>query len=196
MPVHPASLPRGRCGAVQSLKNGASVRWSRLIERDFMHLLEADPSVQSYEPHPVKVPILGGLRVRQHTIAFKVVAQTGTVFVDLADARFRTEQAEAAETWCHEHGFAYRAVTKSEVYAQPRFDNARMLLDARGTEVPDHLALALTGLLQRGARPLADVEAALLDVDHPRMHVFALALRGLVRLDMSAPLSGGTMVSL
>ncbi|MDQ2102883.1 hypothetical protein [Azospirillum isscasi] len=131
-------------GIVASLKNGVAMPWRWDAERDFMHLLEVDPDVLSYQRHQKPVALIIGHRVRQHTVDFKLelidAHQVRSALVDIVgdtSTPERDARTRALSTYYTARGTHYGTVSVTEIRFQPRLDNAKEVLTGRSVEPPE-----------------------------------------------------------
>lgn len=183
-------------GYVASLKNGAAVPWRRSVERDLMHLLEADPQVRSYSRRPERIVVRVGEEVREHVVGFRVVTARGTVMLDILPPGRSDPEAvhEAAAEHYARQRRAYATISEAEIRLEPRLSQAAALLTYRQVEPPPAFLLAAAEAVARGARTVGDIERALTEWQPVRAYVCAAALRGHLRLDLSNPVSETTAV--
>lgn len=92
---------------------------------------------------------------------------------------------------------SYHAYGPAEVRAEPRFTNVcDVVRRGRKRWISEEQLFAVVEVVTMGAKTLGQVEAALVRWAPARTLVFAAALRGRVKLDLSRPLSAETAVLL
>ena len=185
----------------------AAVPFESLLERDFLTLLEADASIRSYavQAHRLIYPAVDKHgRVRDHVYTPDFVAEDreGRVIVMEVKARgiSRMERWRRMEPFIRlayeELGVIYRVFTEETVRIQPRLSNCEIML-AHGRVKLDHGAEIL---VRRAISELPKVfrledlyertsASTSLDQDQIFNTAMHLALRGVIKLDLSKPLS-------
>ncbi|MBY0334173.1 MAG: hypothetical protein K2X49_26240 [Acetobacteraceae bacterium] len=186
-------LERRVHGVFASRKMQASIPWRNRAERDLMVLLEADGRVLGYEHLTDRITLSTGGKARVHYPSFRVRTATGRVLVDVfrvAPGRRGADHpiAQMVARACEQTGRAYRALSEAEVHLRPRFDNARHVLGYRRMTPDPATVLRVTEVLSRrsGTATVRQIAADLPDEPQAAGTVFAMALRSIVCLDMSA----------
>jgi hypothetical protein len=130
---------RSVTGLVPSPKNGRSVAYESLLERDFATLLEFDADVLRYEEQPLELRFRGPSgRWRVGYPDFLVYVRPSVDPVPmLCDVKFRKEiferwadlkpRLKAAYGYARERGWTYRIKTEVEIRT-PLLNNAKFLL--------------------------------------------------------------------
>ncbi len=205
--VEPADRDDGRGagfyqGLFASTKNARPIPWKTFASRDLMCLLETDADVQSYEASPECVSfVLDGI-TRKHVPSFRVMMGYGSAILDAlvnvggsGDRQRRTTEA-LAEIYA-DRGIPYRALSIGDIRLQPRFGNAKWILARRGYHTSEREELLVVGELSvQGRLTIAYLEAALPAVENVAAVVCAMAVRGHLTLDLSAPAAFDMSVSL
>ncbi|MHA7062890.1 hypothetical protein [Azospirillum argentinense] len=181
-------------GQVASVKNGKPMPWGRLESKLFMLLLEADPEVRSYERHPETVRVLVDGKVRPHTVAFAVSGAGWRVLVDIEPTHRPPSPAllDAVRAHFADRGVPYTTVSPAEIRAQPRLAIVQSFLELRSVRPPEPFLLAVAAAVGNGARTVGELAEVLADWPDARMLIGAAAVRGHLRLDLTAPLSDAT----
>lgn len=178
-----------------------------LLEKDFMTLLEADPSIRSYAAQPHRLTYLASDKhghIRQHLYTPDFIAEDreGRTIVMEIKARGLAELArwKRLEPYIRiayeELGLIYCVFTEESIRVQPRLSNCQ-LMNSRGRAPFDHAAeikvrKAFTSLPKAfPIERLYDRLEAINPSQKDRIFstVLHLALRGVIVLDLSKPLS-------
>ncbi|MCC6190614.1 MAG: TnsA-like heteromeric transposase endonuclease subunit [Anaerolineales bacterium] len=196
----------GLNGLFPSLKAGRMVWYESFLERDFIHLLEFDPTVVTFAEQPFTLEYVHQGQTRRYTPDFHVqLASQRQVLVECKPSAFLEHQDNplkfaAARAWCAEHGWSFRVATEVDIRQEPRLANVKLLARYARLNVAPQIqsrvfaALAASpdlslGELSRWLEP-ANPVAALPDLLHlAARHAIALALD-------EAPLSPATQVTL
>jgi len=195
---------RSHITGFQPLATGTAAHESAL-ERDFVTLTSFLDPHASITAQPITVTFRDGARARRYTPDFLVRrtdASTELVEVkyqaDLRANRERLKPAfEAASAWAHGHGATFRTVTEQEIRG-PILENAKRLLPLRSAPVdPETAERALTAV---GLLPVPTLGSVLAALPMSRSVTLAtlwrLIARGTLRVDLAAPITIDTQVSL
>jgi hypothetical protein len=183
----------GLNGLFPSLKTGRMVWYESFLERDFIHVLEFDPSVVTFAEQPLTLAYAHQDKTRHYTPDFHVhyasprhvlVECKPTAFVEREDNQIKFA---AARAWCAERGWCFRVATEADIRQEPRLANVKLLARYARLNVAPQIqsrvfaALATSpdlslGQLARRLEP-ANPVAALPDLLHlAARHAIALAL--------------------
>ena len=128
-------------GTFSSAKNGKSLGYESLLERDLMILLEFDDTVERFEEQPVKVPLLVNGKKRKpyvpDILIYHLPTPTGEIWrpvmgeVKKSDDLKRNKakyapKFEAAYRYAEERGWEWRIFTEKEIRT-PYLDNLKFL---------------------------------------------------------------------
>lgn len=179
-------------GVFASVKNDRSVPWRNRDERDLMRLLEVSPEVIRYESWPERVDYVADGKTRRHVPALKATTERGTtlvmdVFRDSGEHAARlAELAEVMGDTYARRGIRYVAMTPREVRLEPRFSNTLHVLDRRTLRPAPGDELRVVEALTRrhGSATMGELREMLGDAAET---AFPMAVRRLLRLDLSAP---------
>lgn len=122
-------------GKFPSLKNGRSVGYEQLLERDALVLFEFSSMIESYIEQPRSVFYPFGSGMRKYTPDFELTLADGSrrkVIVEIKPSAQleRTEVKEklqAIEDYFADHGQAFTVLTEHDIRRQPRLDNLTWL---------------------------------------------------------------------
>src|SRR6266481_2939648 len=135
-------------GTFSSAKNGKSLGYESLLERDLMILLEFDDSVQSFEEQPVKIPlVINGKKLKSyvpdiliHHFPTPAGATWRPVLGEVKDTNdLKKHQAEyapkfeAAVRYAEERGWEWRIFTEKNIRT-PYLDNLKFLREYHSSE--------------------------------------------------------------
>jgi len=197
-----AGVSRRVHGIFASPKNRRPMPWSKREQRDLMHLLELDGRILAYEVAPEKVEYVIDGKPREHLPAFRVRTRCGDAVLDAFPGSAEVSEARARKIAAlteiyADRGIPYRAFTSSQITLEPRFSNAKWLLRERAYLPDAGETLLLTEVLtgQDGAT-VAKLRAALPKMANLHGVLGAMAIRGLISVDMSAPRPEAMRVSL
>lgn len=131
-------------GDFSSRKNGRSLGYESLLERDLMILLEFDDAVEGFEEQPVKIPFKVSGRARSTYVpdilisykptqpdepGRKVLGEVKTS-EDLKKNKVKyAPKFEAAESYAKERGWEWRKFTEKEIRT-PYLDNLKFLRES------------------------------------------------------------------
>lgn len=194
-----AGLARRVHGVFASVKNGMSIPWMTVEQRDLMVLLEVDASVVSYEPSPERVSLILDGRPQDHVPDFRLKTRRGVVVIDAFRAssmQSRERLVQALADLYADRGVAYRGLSAADIRLEPRFRNATWVR-AHGARQPSMAdELHLVGWLSTyGARTFDRLR-----VELPAFEAVAsacsMALRNELALDLSAKEPDGIIARL
>lgn len=182
-------------GNFQSLKSG-SVFYFDEAGRDFMSLLEMDPSVKFFTSRPNGIRYFDGDEWHEHEPDFLVERVDGArSIVDLARKRKVRPNTGTLTSIYAQKLIAYRLMTWAEIRLQPRLDACQYILRYKAVDVPESIKLDVVGVVSRQpGMALADLERQAFGDERGRRFVLSLAVRGHVSLDTSKPIGDNTPV--
>lgn len=180
------------------------VPWESELERDCVVLAEFRPSVRAIVAQPHTLEAWSDAESFEHTPDYLLrLGQAGEddevveVKPGVRALQPETERRLRISAAAHRAlGFSFSVLGEAEIRAQPRLANAEILLRYR-------LAAAREGFVHRIATLLGSADGRLtvgdcvraMDGDpSARFEIYALACRGVVELDLSAPLGPDTAV--
>jgi hypothetical protein len=191
-------------GLFDSPKNRAALPWDSMLERDWFAVLETDSMVSRFHPQPGMLRYTDDDdRARRYFPDVLVEFFTQPAAVIEIKPRRRAEQTVVVRkhllirTAFSRIGLRFAVVTESAIRRQPRFMNARRLLEFRTAELPD-ASVAAAQIAFRGSCPpttLGQLERALGGSDPVKGWSLSMALRGIIKADLDAePLCAATAV--
>lgn len=161
-------------GVFSSVKNGKSLGYESLLERDLMILLEFDDTVERFEEQPVKIPVVvNGKKVKPYTpdilihyrplssgeIPRPVLGEVKTT-MDLTknNAKY-APRFKAASQYANERGWDWRKFTEKDIRSD-YLENLKYLREYHSAEPDEALLNEVISYLQ-GARSSVTVESLL-----------------------------------
>lgn len=182
--------------AVESRKAGGVLRLFSSLERDYVHVVEADPCVIRLELSIQRFRLLVEDRVVDHDVRFAVTHADGTRrYEDLCDGR-SPDLVDAVSQHCEEHGLPHAWIHADDVLRQPRLSNVRMLMRARPWSVDPGMAVELRGLMADGPCRFSEIVVRLGGGAEVEMELRAAILAGIVAIDLDEPLGPSSSVRL
>jgi hypothetical protein len=108
------------------------INFESLIERDFIYLLDYEPSVEQFEEQPLTIEYLHNGRKRRYTPDFHVVHNGQDFLFECKPERFVDDPGnqvkfEAARLWCNERKWTFGIVTAEQLAANWRVRNIKLL---------------------------------------------------------------------
>jgi hypothetical protein len=137
-------------GTFSSAKNGKSLGYESLLERDLMILLEFDDAVERFEEQPAKVPlVVNGKKLKPYVpdilIHYRCVPSGETPRSVLGEVKHTDDlkknkakyapKFEAASTFAEERGWDWRIFTDKDI-RMPYLENLKFLREYHSAE-PD-----------------------------------------------------------
>lgn len=191
-------------GYFASRKSQAMVQFESMLERDFLALAEVMPDVVSVASQPVTLAYRLDGRRRFYTPDFLVKTKRRCIVVEVKPASKLGEVWHLKEQIFRRHfmsqGRDYRIITEEWIRREPRRSNVRLLTAQRQRNVPSEFLLQVNSKLAGGQETTL---AALLDDladaaarDDARRWIYALMHRGVIGVDLDAPLSDDASVTL
>ena len=152
MPVRiPKRQSAGITGSFPSLKLGRMVAFESTLERDYLYLLDFEPSVTTFEEQPLTITYEHDGKVRRYTPDFLIREADREVLVECKPAA-KLEHNDnplkfaAARIYCEERGWSFRVVTDMELRRGYLLENIKRLTYYARATVPTDLAFAVTHL--------------------------------------------------
>jgi hypothetical protein len=115
---------RYHTGSYTSTKTGATMKYRSSWELDYMKILDADPSVVSYEYETIVIAYISNYssgKVRHYIPDFKIdYADNTKVLVEIKpskklEQKIVNKKRLAAEHWCKDHQMTLRIITEKEL---------------------------------------------------------------------------------
>ena len=184
-----------------SRKNGRTIHCEGLLELDAAYLFEANPRIARYREQPTQITYPDGARVRRYTPDFEVTLNTGAViWVEIkpvSSLQHEDVQHKLAMVATHlsRSKQPFVVLTDAPLRLEPRQANARLICQRAGWVPPslDAARSALRLCAEELPAPLHRVSTALAVRG---VGVFNLLMLGLLRCDLSLPLTAETLIHL
>jgi hypothetical protein len=108
------------------------ISFESLLERDYIYLIEYDPSIAWFEEQPLSIEYMRESKQFQYTPDFHLLAHEQHVLVECKPNRFvETEENlhkfAAARVWCGECGWEFRVMTNEQIRSGFRLQNVKLL---------------------------------------------------------------------
>lgn len=119
-------------GKFPSLKMNSTIWWESQIERDYIYLLEIDPTVKSYSSQPMKLTYYDAGKTRTYTPDFLVRRPQGKQIVEVkpeskVNDDLVIDLCRHIIPVCTEMGMEFVVVTDSMIRQQPKLNNIKLL---------------------------------------------------------------------
>ncbi len=181
------------------------VPWESELERDCVVLAEFRPAVRAIVAQPHTLEAWSDADSFEHTPDYLLrsggAAEDDDEVVEVKPGtralKPETKRRLRISAAAHRAlGFSFSVLGETEIRAQPRLANPEILLRYRLAAAREGLAHRLATLLASagGRLTIGDCARAMDGGPAVRFEIYALACRGLVELDLSAPLGPGTAV--
>jgi hypothetical protein len=189
-------------GKFPSLKMNTTIWWESQIERDYIYLLEIDPSVITYKGQPFCVSYNDGGTQRTYTPDFWVQRLDRQQVVEVKPLskvnseenliKFRHITVE-----CQKLGMEFVVVTDTMTRIQPKLDNIKLLY--KYARCPLELQLLLE--CQRyfvctEPKPLKQVCLEMEPKGISKNHLFKLLYFGFLSTDLMQPINANSLIKL
>jgi len=203
-------------GVFSSAKNGKSLGYESLLERDLMILLEFDNTVERFEEQPVKIPVVvNGKKVKPYTpdilIHYRPLSSGETprpVLGEVKDtndlkknkAKFAS-RFDAASLYADERGWDWRKFTEKDIRSD-YLENLKFLREYHSAEPDAALLNEVIFYLKnsRGSVPLESLLQGLCQTVDRQLHIVPAIWHLLVTkhivANLKKPLDMNTKLSL
>ena len=184
-----------------SRKNGRLVHCEGLLELDAAYLFEAHPRVALSREQPAPVLFPDGERVRRYTPDFELTLDSGTlIWVEVKPARALADEDIRRKLRCIQDHMRrcerqFLVLTDEELRAEPRQSNVRTIWRRSSRTLPSRDA-ALAVVLRHAEQLPCSLEQAARSFGASGGNVHTLLLMGLLRCDLSKPLTPDTFIEL
>lgn len=204
-------------GSFASRKNGCSIPFESILEKDYLILLEFDPSVSEFEGQPVKVPVPGQKGSARHYVPDVLVSRVPhpdgskgppPLLVEVKHTSELAKKREkfapkfaAAKTYAAERDWEFVVATETDIRST-RLQNLKFLREYREIEpVPELLDRILGSFtdLQSDAS-VESILASLCPTEYDRLvmlpMIWHLVVTRQLQIDMEIPVSNSTVLKL
>jgi hypothetical protein len=193
---------RKNIGKFPSLKNGRAVWYESLLERDFMHLLEADPDVISYKEQPFKIRYALNGKIHLYTpdllVARRLKRQIAEVKPEVEAVTEEFQQLiRCVAPICGKDGYEYLVMTEKQIRMQPRLKNIKLLQKYSRARVNYKAQLdAYAFFAKRKEAALNEVFDYFAYTGAAKNIVYALIYWGVLSIDLNRAISPNSIVRL
>ncbi len=198
---HPSRrpAPRGQAAARRGRRKGPSGSPTRDdLRADFVALCEIDPAVEALQAPEGPALFAVGDDMVEHQADFEIVRDGMTLLVDVipdADLIRHPLRTALIGGAVSEDGRALVVETTSSIRAEPRYTTMRLVHECRRTPVSagDRVRI-LHHLSETGTAPLVECASVVQNTRDGVAAVLALAVEGLVTIDIDRPILPETPV--
>jgi hypothetical protein len=192
-----------RIGKFPSLKLGRMVWWESPVERDYIHLLEADGAVSFYKEQPLRIHFVLDGKEYFYTPDFLVKRYRKIQIVEVKpEKKIHSEENQrrfrAAFKACLQRGYEFIVATDTIIRLQPRLDNIKLFWKYSRTPL-DSLRYYLYCqelFSQRNEIALEELFHLFALKGVSKRVIYALLYRGVLRVDLMKPIGNVSTVSL
>jgi hypothetical protein len=200
MPVRKVSNRGGNAvGRFPSAKMGRMIAFESLLERDFIYLLDYDPTVEWFEEQPLSIEYLYETQLLHYTPDFHLFEGGRHVLVECKPEQFvaseeNRRKVAVAQAWCEERGWEFRLVTDQQVRSGYRLQNIKLLSQYARQKVDTATRSQIQAFVQAAQMPICIHDLA--QAIAPIASIFCLAYHHEIELALDeAPISESTLVS-
>lgn len=150
---------RGIIGKFPSLKMGRMIAYESLVERDYIYLLDFDPTISEFKEQPFAILYQHEGKKRQYTPDFFFVRQKQKYLIECKPEKFVDDEENqvkwvAARQWCGMNDATFHVVTDVDIRNGSRLENVKLLTDHARHTVGAAIKGRIIGLLMEAQRPL------------------------------------------
>jgi hypothetical protein len=184
MPVRKVSNHGGNViGRFPSAKMGRMIAFESLLERDFIYLIEYDPSVEWFEEQPLSIEYSHEARQLHYTPDFHLLELERHVLVECKPERFvKTEENRrkfaVTQEWCADRSWEFRIITEQQVRNGFRLQNIKLLAQYARLQVDAVMRHQIHAFLQeaQSATSIQKLSHAILPSNPPVVMASVLCL--------------------
>jgi hypothetical protein len=192
-----------RIGKFPSLKLGRMVWWESPLERDYIHLLEADGSVSFYQEQPLRIHFILDGKEYSYTPDFLVKRPSDVLIVEVKphkkiDSEENQRRFRAATKACCQRGYKFVVATDTIIRIQPRLDNIKLFWKYSRIPLnsPRYHIYCQEIFAQRSEIALEELLQLFSSKGISRRVVYALIYWGFLRIDLMRRINSDSLVSL
>lgn len=146
-------------GHFPSLTMNDQIPFESTIERDYLYLLDYDPTVLTFAAQPLKIHYEHDGKAATYTPDFYVRFATGEALVECKHhtrvaSSDNTRKFAAARAWCEKRGWAYHVVTDQDLRTGHRLANVKLLTYYARLTVPSRTRAGIIATVQKRSEPL------------------------------------------
>jgi hypothetical protein len=182
-------------GKFPSFRLNMTIWFESLLERDFLCLLEFDHlDVEFFESQPCRIHYRRDGRRRRYTPDFLVVRKGKRQIVEVKPMEKALEERNReiyriAGEACARRGYEFRVVTDTEIRAEPRLENVKILLRYQRTPIlPHHQILCEEFFAGRQEATLGEVMDFFAAKGAGKQVVYGLVRWGVIGIDLAEPI--------
>jgi hypothetical protein len=189
-------------GKFPSLKMGRLICWESQIERDYIYLLEFDPSVVFYAEQPLRISYYLDDKERHYTPDFLVKRSDKNLIVEVKqedEAQKEENQClfRIASAICAHDNYEFVLVTDTMIRVQPRLDNIKLL--TRYQRIPIHdpqYQIICYELFSKSSEVcLSEITQFFASRNIGKQVVFSLLYWGILAVDLMQPITAESVVN-
>lgn len=192
-----------RIGKFPSLKIGRMVWWESPLERDYIHLLEADGSVSFYQEQPLRIRFILDGKEYFYTPDFLVKRPPVIQIVEVKpEKKIHSEENQrrfrAATKACCQRGYQFVVATDTMIRVQPRLDNIKSFWKYSRTPLdsPRYHIYCQEFFARRSEIAFEELLQLFTSKGISKRVVYALLYWGFLRVDLMRQVDNDSLVSL
>lgn len=189
-------------GKFPSLKMKASIWWESQLERDYIYLLEIDPTVIEYYGQPFKIRFQIGKKMHIYTPDFFVVRKDKKQMIEIKpEKRINDPKNQnifsSIKPICLQHGYEFKVITDKTIRLQPRLNNIKLLHKySRIRLLPQHQITCYEFFFNKKEVTFAQIEQYFQFKGIERQYIYSLIYKGILSVDITTLLNKDSMLSL
>lgn len=202
---------RKNTGYFPSIKNGRSVAFESLLERDYIYLLEFDNDVISYKEQPTKISYKIMDRTYHYTPDFLVQRNNKMQLIEikpksklekLLSDSLTNKRYEAAAFYCKSNNYdEFKIVTDEEIRSGYILENIKTLFHYSMSHVPAADKMRIRNeLMLNGPQQISDLLIKICDPTecHSRYYSYILSLlyHKEISTDLQSPISKSSIINI
>lgn len=151
---------RGIIGKFPSLKMGCMIGFESLVERDYIYLLDFDPTITEFKEQPFAIRYYHEGKNRRYTPDFFFVRQDRKFIIECKPEIFVDDEENqikwaAAQQWCAANNATFRVVTDADIRNGFHLENIMLLTDHARHQVSAAIKGMIISALMEAQQPLA-----------------------------------------
>jgi len=194
--------PKKVIGKFPSLKMGRCIWWESQIERDYIYLLEFDPSVTSYKEQPLCISYFLNGKEHHYTPDFLVERSNRRQIVEVKrEHQTRKEENvalfSAVGPLFFQQGYEFIIATDTAIRVQPRLENIKLFTRYARTPIdPQHQIACHELFAGKREVSLGEIVQFFTAKDLEIQVIYALLYWGILATDLMKPVELSSIVSL
>lgn len=195
-------------GFFPSSKNGRSIAYESLLEKDLMYLLEFDDNVTAFTEQPLTIEYNILDKKRRYTPDLKVVRKNKTQIIEikpkakllkLLNDEKEKSKFDAAKYYCNSNGYEFKFVTDEDIYSGYLLKNIKYLFRYSRVNVKAAYELKIKNELIGGGTSIDILLKSLFPVsmqNEYKMYIYSLIYEGILKIDLMKPITDKSIVTL